>query len=168
MPSRNDLKPVVQEAGLESGPPDIVRTVRKGETLSGIAKEIYGSSSLRILSFLQMSNPGIHNIYLIMDGQILVLPPLNPQRMVFGSDDGRYSVYISATKDPAAAQEVRNQLSRLKMPEITINVVPVWLTGNFKIYRLQAEGFLSKDSAMASLKNILPMKFVESLKEDTQ
>ncbi|MCE5336680.1 MAG: AAA family ATPase [Desulfobacteraceae bacterium] len=147
---------------------DIAWTVRKGETLLGIAKEVYGSTNLRTLCFIQMANPEIRNIDLIVQGQVLVLPPWSPERMVFPQRDGKYTAFVAATRELSIAREWQNQLNRLGIAELSANAVPVWLSSNNRIYRLQAEGFQSRNSAVACLKTVLPMKFVDSLREEIQ
>lgn len=165
-PAGIGVGPQVAEAGLDGEPEELIKTVRKGENLSRIAKEAYGSAGVDILSFIQMTNPWIRDINLILEGQSLVLPPMKPERMIFDEADGRYTIYITATRDPAAAQECQNQLNRLEMRDLSVNVVPVWLTGGNRIYRLQAGGFHSKEIALASLKTILPSKYVGALREE--
>ncbi len=145
---------------------DLAWTVSRGETLLGIVKEVYGSTDLRVLSFIQMANPEMHNIDLIVQGQVLVLPPLSPERMVFQQNDGRYTAFVTATREFNKAREWQNQLNRLGIADLSANAVPIWLSANNRIYRLQADGFRSRDLAVAGLKAVLPLKFFDSVREE--
>jgi nucleoid-associated protein YgaU len=51
-----------------------VRTVRKGETLSGLISETYGFSSRSLIAFIQKKNPAIRDANLISVGDRIVFP----------------------------------------------------------------------------------------------
>ena len=55
---------------------DVYIIVRKGDSLSKIAKDMYGKSSLAILNAIKNRNPEIKDITLILIGQKIVLPIL--------------------------------------------------------------------------------------------
>jgi phage tail protein X len=133
-----------------------VRIVRKGETISEIAHEVYGSADIYVLSLIQAANSQITDIDFVLEKESLVLPRLKVGSMVFKLDQDRYMAFVGATRYPWRAEEWQKQL---KVKGISVNIVPVWLTGKVKIYRLQAEGFHSRSSAAESLQAIMPVEF---------
>jgi general secretion pathway protein A len=135
----------------------LIRIVRKDETISEIAHETYGSADIYVLSLIQLANnPKITDIDFVLEGESLVLPHLKEGSLIFDQGEGRYMAFVGATRDPSRAKEWQSQL---KTKGMSVEVVPVWLSGKVKVYRLQAEGFPSRSSAVEKLQAIVPLQF---------
>jgi general secretion pathway protein A len=58
--------------------PATVRTVKKGDQITRVALEIYGSSNSAVLDWIRKNNPQLQNLNRVEVGMQLILPPLPP------------------------------------------------------------------------------------------
>lgn len=67
--------PVVKKQG-DPGPEEVIITVKPGDTLLKLSRQIYGSADEKILTSIQRENPEITNINNIEIGQKIIFPHL--------------------------------------------------------------------------------------------
>ena len=84
--AKSQAKPESLKAEVKTGQPQTkivaTKTVGRGDTLSSLAREIYGRSADEVLKFVQENNPRIKNVNNVPLGSVIRFPEL-PERMSF-------------------------------------------------------------------------------------
>jgi len=130
-------------------------TVKPGDTLLGLAMEIYGYADKRALEQLQRQNPKIRDVNLIEVGQKIVFskPPFrkNKYRSI-------YSVHIASFKPIESAQSV---FERLIKGGFEPYILPFDHPEKGKMFRIAVGAFKDKASAEDYGEKLLDMGVVE-------
>ena len=109
-PVTEPVEPPTDERGPRA--PDIATiasrtlTVPAGGTISGIVFEHYGRHSSLALDLVHELNPAIRDVDVVMAGQQVRLPQLNPSTLLRRQADGSYRLIISSQPSLMAARQV--------------------------------------------------------------
>lgn len=96
-----------QAGSLSLGPLENRRAmVRRGDTLSNLATQVYGVESLSLIDVLGRANPSLADLDHIEPGQILFFPEPRPEVRIFGEGEN-VALLVATTRDRAAAERIR-------------------------------------------------------------
>jgi len=140
-----------------------ILVIQEQENISKIAMAFYGTSHSYVLGLIHMANPKIEYLDLIQAGGKLVLPYLRTESMVFRNSDGSYSIFIAATKEIGLAKSWQKLLTQYG---INAAIVPVKINQKRSIYRLQGDNFPTLSSAVAKLKDLVPLQLMTKSMEE--
>ena len=76
-----DTRPILQRqelTGMSQRGPVIVKTVKEGDRLIHLIREVYGSYTLEHVEWIRASNPHIKDVRNIYPGQEIVFPKSDP------------------------------------------------------------------------------------------
>ncbi|MBW1674808.1 MAG: AAA family ATPase [Deltaproteobacteria bacterium] len=132
-----------------------ILTVKPGDTLLGLAMEIYGYADERTLNQIQRENPEIKDVSLIEVGQKIIFskPP-------FGNNKYRsiYSVHIASFKPIESAQSVFERMIRGGFEPY---ILPFDHPEKGEMFRIAVGAFKDKASAEDYGEKLLDMGVVE-------
>lgn len=97
--TRTTAPPTTAAPTATTAPPNMPYTVRRGDTLTSIAK-FFGISTARLLSANQMINPDR-----ITEGQVVQIPPTPPPQLVITPTDAPAGETFKFTVNGAKAEE---------------------------------------------------------------
>ncbi len=140
-----------------------ILVIKEQENISKIAAAFYGTSHSYVLGLIHMANPKIEYLDLIHTGEKLVLPYLRTESMVFKNGNGSYNIFIAATKEMGLAKRWQNLLTQYG---ISATIVPVKINQKRSIYRLQGDNFPTLSSAVAKLKDLVPLQLMTKSMEE--
>jgi general secretion pathway protein A len=108
--------------------------VRPGDTLAGLAFDVYGRVTYTLLDFVKLANPHIANVDEIVAGQRLRFPPFQPSAMVHEIDGPRFRVHLFTISDTELKRfaTVRRELAAAGR---VVEVTPVHLAGQAETWR---------------------------------
>jgi len=106
--------------------------VRRGDTLSNLAKEIYGTESLTMLDILGRANPDLVDLDHIEPGQSIFFPEPRPSARLQGGGSGT-SLLVATTRDRVAADRIR---SSLPSGLLGLSTVEPGRLGSLRVYRV--------------------------------
>jgi type II secretory pathway predicted ATPase ExeA len=130
-------------------------TVKPGDTLLGLAIEVYGYADKRILKQIQKENPEIRDVNLIEIGQKIVFPKSSFLKNNYHSI---YSVHIASYKPIKLAQSV---FERLIKGGFDPYILPFNHPQKGKMFRVAVGAFKDKKSAEYYCKKLTDMGVVE-------
>jgi len=135
-----------------------ILTVKPGDTLLGLAMEIYGYADKRALEQIQRENPEIRDVNLIEVGQKIVFPK-SPFRS--NKSSSIYSVHIVSYKPLKLARSVFEGLIKGGFEPY---ILPFDHPQKGKMFRVAVGAFKDKESAKSYGKKLIDMGVVEYAK----
>jgi len=132
-----------------------ILTVKPGDTLLGLAMEMYGYADKRALEQIQRENPEIRDVDMIDVGQKIVFskPPFRSNR-----SSSIYSVHIASFKPLKLARSV---FERLIKGGFEPYILPFDHPQKGKMFRVAVGAFKDKESAKYYGKKLIDMGVVE-------
>ncbi|MRR08415.1 MAG: hypothetical protein EG828_16145, partial [Deltaproteobacteria bacterium] len=129
--------------------PEKTVTVKKGWTLSLLAKQQYGFVNPTVLDILLEHNPQITDVNQIPADEPMTIPPLTDDRFIGRDQDGKFNIYLGTFGDQRAIQALKKhpllQGKTFKTALRKVSSDVLW-------YRLTAGGFKSKEEALQALR----------------
>jgi general secretion pathway protein A len=123
-------------------------TVRTGDTLAVLIQRVYGRVDLTLLDLVKAANPSVSDIDIIVPGETVTFPNLEPTSMVHRTTSGAYAVTV-LTAPSATSPEVDQVRARVKGRSLTLDLVPVRLARDLTAVRVVVEGFGDRAEAAA-------------------
>jgi general secretion pathway protein A len=131
--------------------PEKTVTVKKGWTLSLLAKQQYGLVNPTVLDILLEHNPQITDVNQIPADEPMKIPPLTEERFLGRDPDGRFRIYLGTFGDQRSIQALKKHpLLQGKTFKTSLRKV----SGNVLWYRVTVGGFLSKEDALKALRGL--------------
>jgi len=126
-------------------------TVKKGWTLSLLAKQQYGFVNPTILDILLEHNPQITDVNNLPADKPMKIPPLTEERFLGRDPDGRHRIYLGTFGDQQSIQALKKHpLLQGKTFKTRLRKV----SSNGLCYRVTAVGFQSKEEALHVLHDL--------------
>jgi general secretion pathway protein A len=157
-PSKEEASPVLPESEEEASPPKEekrVITVKPGDTLLGLAMEVYGLADKKTLEWIKMKNPQIRNVNMIEPGQQIVFPT---PAFLMRKDRSIYSVHITTFKTLKSAQYV---FRGLVSEGYEAYILPFVHPQKGKMFRIAVGAFEDKAAAREYGRKLLDMGVVD-------
>ena len=125
--------------------------MKKGWTLSLLAKQQYGFVNPTVLDILLERNPRITDVNQIPAEEPMKIPPLTEERFLSQDPDGGFRIYLGTFGDQRSIQALKKHpLLQGKTFKTTLRKV----SSDVLWYRLTAGGFLSKEDALKALRGL--------------
>jgi general secretion pathway protein A len=131
--------------------PEKTVTVKKGWTLSLLAKQQYGLVNPTVLDILLEHNPQITDVNQIPADEPMKIPPLTDERFLGRDQDGKFHIYLGTFGDQRSIQALK-QHPFLKGK--TFKTALRKVSGNVLWYRVTVGGFESKEDALQALRGL--------------
>ncbi|MGO9215073.1 MAG: AAA family ATPase [Syntrophales bacterium] len=133
--------------------------VKKGQSISLLAKKYYGMSNRTCTELILDYNPEITNIHIIAIGQKIKIPKVTEERLIIQSSDHTYKIHVGTFRNLEFARLYRGEPS-LRGKEIKI--VDRKVTSKERWYRVIVGKFNSEDDALKVIsilrdKKLLPL-----------
>jgi general secretion pathway protein A len=126
-------------------------TVKKGWTLSLLAKQQYGFVNYTVLDILLEHNPQITDVNQLPADEPMKIPLLTVERFLGRDPDGRHHIYLGTFGDQQSIQALKKHpLLRGKTFKTKLRKV----SSDGLCYRVTAVGFQSKEEALHILQNL--------------
>ena len=120
-------------------------TVKKGWTLSLLAKQQYGFVNPTVLDILLEHNPQITDVNQFPADKPMKIPPLTEERFLGRDPNGRHHIYLGTFGDQQSIQALKKHpLLQGKTFKTTLRKV----SSDGLCYRVTATGFQSKEEAL--------------------
>jgi general secretion pathway protein A len=111
-----------------------IAVVKKGDTLTSLAIEVYGLASKEIFSFIRSANPDITDINHIIVGQRIIFPELPSELLLpYGSSFESFGVQVDAFWELG---EANNKLLQLMDKGYHPLLIPVDVPSRGRLYRV--------------------------------
>ena len=131
--------------------PEKTVNVKKGLTLSLLAKQQYGFVNPTVLDILLEHNPQITDVNNIPADEPMKIPPLTEERFLGRDPDGKHHIYLGTFEDQRAIQALKKHpLLQGKRFKTTLRKV----SSDGLCYRVKAVGFQSKEEALHVLHDL--------------
>ena len=135
--------------------PGIVRTLQPGDTISSVARQVYGGAGLYELTAIKMANPEIRDLDFVDQGREVVIPELPSGLMIVRRDDGSASVLLGASPSLVLAQ----RLQRISAEKgLSARIMPDKLSQSLKVYRLETSVPKDQPSVNAKMNELLTLR----------
>lgn len=144
-------RPAHQDSGV-ARTETIIKTMQEGDTLSNIAKEIYGHFGLYELTAIKIANPEISDLDRVATGQNIVMPELLSGMMIFHQQDGSVRALLGVTQSLATAKRWQDKFAQ---QGVRVSVKPERLSKTIDVYRLEAGGAMNN-----SLDKLIPLRLM--------
>jgi type II secretory pathway predicted ATPase ExeA/phage tail protein X len=132
----------------EEEKPSQTLTVKKGDTLTELAANVYGWVDDSVIEFVRKNNPGLRDVNRIEVGQKIVFPPLSK------SDRGAvYTVQVASFKPFSFARDL---FQKLTDEGYEAYIIPVYDDKKGKVFRVTLGNFKNPSEAQkfaAEIKN---------------
>jgi hypothetical protein len=152
-PPRGGGAPALENAHFEQ------LVVQDGDSLSGIARRIYGQSSYTVLDLLKLANPEVTDVDAIAPGQPVKLPELDGFP-VLSDGGGRYALLVFSTPNQQRAQ---NLSKALRGRGFNGSVTPATLGAQKRVYRVTVGGLANHEDV-----NTVGRSLQRLFREDTR
>jgi len=144
-----------------------VIVVRRGETLSLLAKNYYHMANSTLIDLILQSNPEITNEDLIKVDQKIKIPKVTEEFLVSQSPDQTFKIYIGTFWSSELSKRYRDEPT---LKGKTIEIIPFKISPNKFRYRVSVGNFQNRDEALNMVfslkkKRLLP-SFEGGLKTD--
>jgi general secretion pathway protein A len=128
--------------------PEKTVTVKKGWTLSLLAKQQYGFVNPTVLDILLEHNPQITDVNQIPADEPMKIPPLTDEMFLGRDPEGKFHIYLGTFGNQRSVQALkRHPLLQGKTFKSALRKV----SSDVLWYRVTAGGFLSKEEALQAL-----------------
>jgi type II secretory pathway predicted ATPase ExeA len=124
--------------------------VKSGDTILGLALQVYGTANERILDLIRESNPGIKNIHRIDVGQQILFPPLKE-----AEKKGTFTVHVASFK---SFERARDYFQELVGGGYEAYIIPANDPVTGPIFRIALGSFESREDGDAYAALILSRK----------
>jgi phage tail protein X len=131
-------------------------TVKSGDTLAVLVQRVYGRVDLTLLDLVKAANPAVGDIDVIVPGNTVTFPSLEPASMVHRTAAGTYAVTV-LTAPSATSPEVDRVRARLTGRNLTLDLVPVRLARDLTVVRVVVQGFGDRAEAAAFYRAVAPV-----------
>ena len=121
------------------------RSIQPGNTLSGMALEMYGAHSMLALDLIKEFNPHLDDLDRIRAGETIVFPPLTKETLVRQQPDGSYHMILASLHN---LSEAENLLRDVRQKGYEGSVAPRRIARSLSVYRIAIEGL--QDQAAVS------------------
>jgi len=132
-----------------------VITVKPGDTLLGLAMDVYGLADKKTIEWIKKENPGIRDVNRIEVGQKIVFPT---PAFLMKEDRAIYSVHIITFKTLNSAQSVFKGLAD---EGYETYILPTVHPQNGKMFRIAVGAFQEKEAAREYANKLLDMGVVD-------
>lgn len=113
------------------------RSLQPGNTLSGMALEMYGSHSMLGLDLIKEFNPHLEDLDRIRAGEAIVFPPLTQETLVRQQADGSYRLILASFHKQSEAEKL---LRDVRQKGYTADIAPRQVARSLSVYRVEIEG----------------------------
>lgn len=141
----------------------VVKTLQSGETITGIARQVYGGVSSYKLTAIKMANPEIHDLDRVDKGRDIIVPDLPGGLMILDHDHGHVSVLLSVSRSLALAEHLQAISVKMGFPA---TITPDKLSRSIEVYRLQSPDLQDQQSVLARMNEILALRATLAELED--
>ena len=129
----------------QAAEPEKSVTVKRGWTLSLLAKQQYGFVNPTVLDILLEHNPQITDVNNLPADKPMKIPPLTEERFLGRDPNGRHHIYLGTFGDQQSIQALKKHpLLQGKTFKTTLRKV----SSDGLCYRVTATGFQSKEEAL--------------------
>ena len=138
--------------------------VKEGDTVLGLAMQVYGTANERILDLIRESNPGIKNIHRIAVGQEILFPPLKAVE----KKGGTFTVHIASFK---SFERARDYFQELVGSGYEAYIIPANDPSKGAVFRIALGSFESREDSNAYAALILSRKvsdYAETIELETK
>lgn len=130
--------------------------MRSGDTLAILVQRVYGRVDLTLLDLVKAANPAVGDIDVIVPGNTVTFPSLDPASMVHRTTAGSYAVTL-LTAPTATSPEVERVRRRIAGRSLTLDLVPVRLARDLTAVRVVVAGFGDRAEAAAFYRSVAPV-----------
>ena len=119
---------------IQTPPPTAEVTIRQGDTITEIARRVYGEVGIFELAAIRIANPEIRNLDVVDLGRQVVIPDLSPGLLLSTESDGSARALLGATRSLASAQAMQAIFER---NGVRTDIVADRLSNTITAYRLE-------------------------------
>ncbi len=125
--------------------------VKKGWTLSSVARHFYPVVNTSLLDSIMEANPQISDFNVIYPSQKIVVPKITEESLLIRVSDNRYNIYLGTFKSSKSVRLYKDEpLLRGKK----LKVVPRKVSPRATFYRLEVGEFDTKEEALRAIQNL--------------
>ena len=143
-------------SGAKASASNAATTIRTGDTLAVLVQRVYGRVDLTLLDLVKAANPAVGDIDVIVPGNTVNFPSLEPASMVQRTAAGTYAVTV-LTAPSATSPEVERVRARISGRHLTLDLVPVRLARDLTAVRVVVQGFGDRADAAAFYRAVAPV-----------
>jgi len=122
--------------------------VRKGQTLSQLSKEHYGTINLTLIDLLLEVNRSVTNVNLIIVGQEIQIPQITEGLLIIQSPDHTYKIHAGTFEAPDAAKFYRDEPT---LKDEKVEILPRKVSPGETWYRVIIGDFDGKEEVLKAI-----------------
>lgn len=125
--------------------------VKKGTSLSLLARKYYKETSITLVDYILELNPGITNPDLILVNQKIKIPEITESLLIKQSSDGKFTIHVGTFANSMHAVRYRDEID---LEGKKLEVVPRKVSPRETWYRVMAGPFADRDRALKAVEEM--------------